>query len=263
MDNFYIADAFTNKPFYGNPAGIYVESGGLSDTEMQQIASEVKLSETAFLDQIGDCCFSIRWFTPKAEVDLCGHATLASAHILWELAAADKAQIHFTSKSGDLFARKEGAIIYLDFPAEFPSEITDLPKEIAASLDVPVLSVSKSRLDYIVETDSQKSVVKAQPDQTMISHLDRRRLIITSKSFSPNYDFVSRCFYPKLGVYEDPVTGSAHCQLAPYWADKMGKTSFKAIQLSSRQGQLSVRLNKDRCEIGGQAVTVLSGNLLK
>ena len=254
-------DAFTNEAFKGNPAGVCLLSEERSDLWMQNIASEMNLSETAFIYKQNEN-YSLRWFTPTVEVDLCGHATLASAHILWERKyVKDDSPIKFYTKSGILSATKNRDWIELDFPIE-PAENSAIPDNLLESLSIEPLYVGKNRFDYIIEVESEEIIKNVNPDYKLLSTVNCRGVIITSISKSKDYDFVSRFFAPAAGMNEDPVTGSAHCCLAPYWKEKLNKNEFIAYQTSKRGGILKISIRDDRTYIAGQAVTVFSGELL-
>lgn len=254
-------DAFTARPFAGNPAAVCVLPEPASEAWMQQVASEMNLSETAFLRRTEDG-FSLRWFTPAIEVDLCGHATLASAHVLWEegiLAPDEPARFH--TRSGLLTATRDGDWINLDFPAT-PAAPADAPADLVEALGAQPIWTGKSIFDYLVEVDSEATLRALSPDMGRLARLPVRGVIVTSRSATPEYDFVSRFFAPTAGVNEDPVTGSAHSALAPYWATRLGKRELTAYQASARGGVLRVRLDGERVVISGQAVTTLRGELL-
>jgi PhzF family phenazine biosynthesis protein len=255
-------DAFTDKPFAGNPAGVCVLPEPRSERWMQDVAREMNLSETAFLLKQEDG-FQLRWFTPAAEVDLCGHATLASAHILWEtdyLQPQEQARFH--TRSGLLTAeRLDGNWIELDFPAK-PEQATDAPPHLLEALGIQAQYVGVNVFDYLVEVDTEETLRNMQPDITLLAQVPVRGVIVTSRASTPDYDFVSRFFAPRVGVNEDPVTGSAHCCLTPYWSKRLGKNELLAYQASARGGVLRVRISSDRVKIGGQAVTTLRGELL-
>jgi PhzF family phenazine biosynthesis protein len=273
--NLYIVDAFTREPFGGNPAAVCPVDAPLDTVLMQKIASEMNLSETAFLrprrDPVGgktadSAEFDLRWFTPKVEVDLCGHATLASAHVLWETGRVKQgAAIRFHTKSGMLSAAAAasgdpaGRWIELDFPAE-PPETFAPPEGLLEALGVDPLYVGRTRFDFFVETEHEETVRAMRPDFGLLEKVRCRGVIVTAKG--TECDFVSRFFAPAVGVREDPVTGSAHCSLAPYWRIKLGKNAFKARQVSERGGVLLVRDEGARTFISGQAVTVLEGKLV-
>ena len=254
-------DAFADRPFVGNPAAVCVMSSAAGDEWMRKVATEMNLSETAFLFEQGDG-YNLRWFTPEVEVDLCGHATLASAHILWETGElpGDR-EARFYSKSGKLTAKREGDWIELDFPAMPPEPVDDAPAELVIALGVDAVYVGKSRFDYLVEVETEGEGREAAPDFGLLVKLPVRGVILTSLADSERFDFVSRFFAPASGVDEDPVTGSAHCTLGPFWQSRLGKVEFVAYQASRRGGEVRVRVDGDRVRIGGQAVTVLRGTL--
>jgi PhzF family phenazine biosynthesis protein len=233
---------------------------------MQHIAREMNLSETAFLMRQADG-FSLRWFTPAVEVELCGHATLASAHVLWEAGylQADE-QVRFHTLSGLLTARRQGEWIEMDFPAKVEEE-TSAPPDLLTALGIPsAVYVGKNVFDYLLEVESEEIVRALQPNYSLLKTVPARGVMVTSHASShartTGYDFVSRFFAPQVGVDEDPVTGSAHCCLAPYWSKKLGKEAMTGYQASARGGVVRVRMNGDRVYIGGQAVTVLRGELV-
>lgn len=257
-------DAFTHTPFAGNPAGVCVLPAPADAEWMQHVACEMNLAETAFLDRQEDG-FNLRWFTPAAEVDLCGHATLASAHILWEdghLRPDEQARFH--TRSGLLTASRRGDWIEMDLPATpaEPVPAADVPADLVEALGVEPAFVGKSRFDYLVEVDSNATLCALKPNLLQIERVPARGVIVTARSASPDFDCVSRFFAPAVGVPEDPVTGSAHCTLAPYWIPKLGTPELRAYQASPRGGLLRLRLSGDRVLISGQAVTVLRGELL-
>ncbi|MBE9178319.1 PhzF family phenazine biosynthesis protein [Oculatella sp. LEGE 06141] len=253
-------DAFTDTPFTGNPAAVCVLPTPQSDRWMQNVAREMNLSETAFLLQQADG-YSLRWFTPTVEVDLCGHATLASAHVLWSqghLTPAEEARFH--TRSGLLTAKRLDEWIELNFPAAL-SEPALAPDALIQGLGVPVVSTSQNPLGYLVEVNSEASVRQMQPDFSLLKTLPVHGVIVTSRADQSHYDFVSRFFAPAMGIDEDPVTGSAHCCLAPYWHDRLNQSEFMAYQASARGGVLNVRYQGDRVLLRGKAVTVLRGDL--
>ncbi len=263
MNNISIfqVDAFTNLPFSGNPAGVCILQSSADSDWMQKVAGEMNLSETAFLYKEDDG-FNLRWFTPTVEVDLCGHATLASAHILWqEKYLREDQETKFFTKSGILTARKCGDWIKLNFPIE-PDMETIPPEDLLKALGVKVLYVGKNRFDYIVEVESEKVVRDIAPDLTLLSKITGRGLIVTSLSDTNEFDFVSRFFAPGEGIDEDPVTGSAHCCLGPYWMKRLGKSEFSAYQASTRGGIVKVKIEDKRVILGGKAVTVFKGNFI-
>lgn len=253
-------DAFTSKPFGGNPAGVCILSHPKVDNWMQRVAAEMNLSETAFLIRSADG-YNLRWFTPMVEVDLCGHGTLASAHILWQegLAARDE-RIVFQTRSGVLTCAQEGEWIGLDLPATPDDEIATT-EGIREALGVEPLYVGASRSDYIAEVDSEETVRGLTPDYGRILALPVRGVIVTSRAATSDFDFVSRFFAPAVGVNEDPVTGSAHCCLGPFWGRRLGKDDLIARQVSCRGGTVKVRLAGDRVHLFGQAVTVVRGEI--
>lgn len=256
----YQVDAFTDKPFRGNPAAVCILPAPRDETWMQNIAAEMNLSETAFLLEQEDG-FDLRWFTPAVEVELCGHATLASAHVLWEteILPAD-AQARFHTLSGLLTARKSRDIIELNFPAT-PEEPEEAPSGLIDALGVKPNYVGKSTFDYLVEIDREDAVRNMSPDFSLLRRVETRGVIVTSIADAPEYDFVSRFFAPNAGVDEDPVTGSAHCCLGPFWNKRLKKEHFTAYQASPRGGEIHVRLDGDRVLIGGNAVTVFTAEL--
>ncbi|MBP5974436.1 PhzF family phenazine biosynthesis protein [Brasilonema sp. CT11] len=256
-------DAFSNTPFAGNPAAVCILPTPQSEDWMQKVAQEMNLSETAFLVRQEDG-FALRWFTPITEVPLCGHATLASAHVLWSqghLLPDEVARFH--TKSGVLIAKKQGNWIELDFPVNYSEQIT-APPELGEALGVPMRTVMKNSLGYLVEVESEDLVRQMQPNFQLLKGLPLAKVIVTSLTHQDSeYDFVSRFFAPGVGINEDPVTGSAHCCLAPFWRDRLGKDEFLAYQASSRGGVLRVRCEGgSRVYISGQAVTVLRGELI-
>ena len=256
----YQVDAFTNKMFCGNPAGVCILTSPEDEDWMRNVAREMNLSETAFLqgDKEG---FDLRWFTPTKEVDLCGHATLASAHILWETGMlSENTEARFHTKSGLLTPKKKGELIELNFPREEDEE-TDAPHELIKALGVTPGYVGKNRMDYIVEVGSEDIVKNLDPDFGLLKKIDARGVMVTSASSSKEYDFVSRCFAPAYGINEDPVTGSAHCCLGPFWQKRLNKDVFTAYQASERGGFLKVRVGDERVYLSGQAVTVFCAEL--
>ena len=249
-------DAFTDRPFGGNPAAVCILNGPREDAWMQALAAEMNLSETAFLLRRPDGDFHLRWFTPAVEVALCGHATLASAHALWEQGYVHpEAACRFHTQSGLLTAQRRGDWIELDFPATV-AEACEAAAGLAGALGAPPRWVGRNRFDYLVELADESAVRTLQPDHAALKKLPVRGVIVTARGEAP-YDFVSRFFAPGSGIEEDPVTGSAHCALGPYWQGALGKPEFLAFQASKRGGVVRVRLAGDRVLLGGQAVTVL------
>lgn len=258
----YQVDTFTDRPFFGNPAAVCILPRSGDEHWMQKVAMEMNLSETAYLYRQGDG-YNLRWFTPAMEVDLCGHATLASAHILWERGFLKKDELaRFYTRSGFLTAEHKENFIEMDFPVE-PEEKTDAPPELTAALGTTPKYVGKNRFDYLVELDSEETVRNLRPDFLLLAKIPTRGVMVTSRSDSDYYDFVSRFFAPGAGIAEDPVTGSAHCCLGPYWQKRLNKNNFVAYQASSRGGTVFVRLKGDRIGLGGQAVSVLRAALLQ
>jgi len=256
----YQVDAFTDKPFSGNPAAVCLLPEARDAAWMQAVGKEMNLSETAFLLKQEDG-FHLRWFTPAAEVDLCGHATLASAHILWETGMlGPEAPARFHTRSGLLTAERKGGEIELNFPAK-ADEPAAAPAGLLEALKVNARYIGKSKFDYLVQVDGEETVRHLRPDFPTLKTLPVRGVIVTSRATSPGYDFISRFFAPAVGVNEDPVTGSAHCTLGPFWGRILGKHEFLAYQASDRGGSLRVRVAGDRVHLGGKAVTVLRGEL--
>ena len=254
----YQVDAFTEKPFGGNPAAVCIMPGPAEPAWMQHVARDMNVSETAFLyGEKGG--YNLRWFTPSVEVELCGHATLASAHILWETERASRGEaIEFHTLSGVLTAAPDGDSIELDFPSE-PEREEAAPPALIESLGVKPLYVGRNRFDYLVEVGSEKEVWALRPDFALLSTIPVRGVMVTAASDTPGYDFVSRFFGPASGINEDPVTGSAHCCLGSYWEKKLGKSEFLAYQASLRGGVIGVRVLGGRVKLIGRAVTVFKG----
>ena len=255
----YQVDAFTDKPFAGNPAGVCILDKPKDELWLQNVAREMNLAETAYLLRQNDS-YNLRWFTPNSEVDLCGHATLASAHVLWEKGFLNKASAaRFHTRSGLLSARLIGGLIELDFPAT-PEQKAETPDDLVKALGIKPVYTGKSIYDYLVEVESEEIVRNLKPDFTTLMKVHTRGVIVTAKS--KEYDFVSRFFAPEVGILEDPVTGSAHCCLGPYWMKKLGKDKFTAYQASERGGVVQVQVAGERVLLSGHAVTVLEGELL-
>ncbi len=253
-------DAFTDRPFAGNPAAVCLLPTWKQDRWLQAVAKEMNLSETAFLVKQADH-FDLRWFTPTVEVDLCGHATLASAHVLWEQGHANGGEIRFSTKSGILKAIRNGDDIDLDFPLK-PETAADAPPGLLEALGTSAKYVGKNQFDYLVEVESEAALRRIAPDFKRLAAVPVRGIIVTSKSADPRFDFVSRFFAPASGVDEDPVTGSAHCCLADFWRKRLNKAEFVAFQASPRGGIVKVRVVNDRALLGGKAITVTRGELL-
>jgi len=258
---FFIVDAFTSEPFKGNPAAVVLLEEELTDQRLQAIAVEFNLSETAFLRQIDNNSWSLRWFTPASEIELCGHATLASAHVLWQELDVSSNPLHFSTLSGLLTAkRNNNGEITLDFPA-IPSRPIDVDANIKQKFGMHIIAAARAPNRFLIELSDADSVLHYQPDFELIRSLPERGLIVTAKGDN-EFDFASRFFAPKMGIPEDPVTGSMHCVLAPYWNNKLGKHSFKAKQLSQRGGVLGVNLVGERVELIGSALTVMRGDIV-
>lgn len=254
-------DAFTDSPFTGNPAAVCLLPGARDEIWMQNVAQEMNLSETAFLYKEGDF-FNLRWFTPVVEVDLCGHATLASAHVLWETGLLSPQEpAKFQTRSGFLTAERKRDGIELNFPAT-PDEPATAPPELSRALGVKPKYIGKTKFDYLVEVGTEGEVRNLKPDFHLLKTLPVRGVMVTSKATSPGYDFVSRFFGPGSGIDEDPVTGSSHCCLGPFWAKRIGKNDLVAYQASPRGGTLRVRVAGDRVYLLGQAVTIFKGELM-
>jgi PhzF family phenazine biosynthesis protein len=255
-------DAFTDRPFAGNPAAVCVLREPRPDEWLRDVAREMNLSETAFLVP-RDGGYHLRWLTPAVEVDLCGHATVASAHVLWEDGHLPQGtQARFYTRSGLLTADRRGDWIELNFPAKI-AEPAEPPAELLPALGIgQARFVGKNAFDYLVEIDSADRLRALSPDHSTLRKIPVRGVIVTAKPAGGEYDFISRFFAPGSGVDEDPVTGSAHTALGPYWAGRLGKQEFTAYQASARGGVVKVRLEGDRVILGGQAVTVMTAELL-
>jgi PhzF family phenazine biosynthesis protein len=254
-------DAFTNRPFAGNPAGVCLMPTPRDDAWMLNVAREMNVSETAFVLKQPKG-FSLRWFTPLVEVKLCGHATLASAHILYEIGIAEPdKEIRFHTVNDLLTATKRDDWIELDFPAKRLDERA-APLELLSALGVNPQYVAENQGRYLIQVDSEKTVRELKPDFARLRSMPGRCVIVTSRSDLPEYDFVWRYFAPWIGIDEDPVTGSSHSYLATFWSAQLGKCTFTARQLSARGGVLRVRLEGERIRLSGQAVTVLRGELV-
>lgn len=255
-------DAFTDKPFAGNPAAVvWLEGDAEPDPVwMQNVAAEMNLAETAFVRKQDDG-YHLRWFTPKAEVDLCGHATLGSAHVLWASGTVKEHPLRFHTRSGVLTCSRNGDRIELDFPTTPPKEVPVDAAVVSALGTTDWAFFGRSRFDVLVQLATAAEVRSLRPDLRMLAAADARGVIVTAASDDPQYDFISRFFAPRVGVDEDPVTGSAHCALTPFWAGRLGKTEMTAFQASDRGGVVHLRLAGDRVILGGQAVTVWEGRL--
>lgn len=268
-----VVDAFTDRPYSGNPAAVCLLEAPAAEAWMRLVAREMNLSETAFLHAEADG-FHLRWFTPLAEVNLCGHATLAAAHVLWQSGRLPPgATARFHTRGGLLTARREGDLIILDFPAR-PAEPCATPSGLERALGAPAVHCGRSADDFLVEVRDEATVRALSPDLAALARLPVRGVIVTALPAdragvgdpraprAPAPDFVSRFFAPAVGVDEDPVTGSAHCSLGPFWGERLGKRDVVGHQLSARGGVVGVRLRGDRVELRGQAVTTLRGELV-
>lgn len=260
-----LIDAFvTPEPFSGNPAGVCLLEEWMDEKWMQGLAMEMNQAETAFLVPQG-ARYGLRWFTPTVEVDLCGHATLASAHYLWESGEVPRDKtIEFETRSGILTATSSTGAggpfqLTLDFPVDRPVATT--ASEVVAALGAQAVWQGAGQLDWFVEVPSQTDLVALQPDLAALAKTGLRGVVVTAKADDPAIDFVSRFFAPQSGIDEDPVTGSAHCALTPYWSQRLGRTELQAMQLSERKGLLACRLAGDRVTLTGQARTTLVGTL--
>lgn len=254
-------DAFTSKPFSGNPAAVCILPAAREERWMQQVAAEMNLSETAFLTRREDD-FNLRWFTPVTEVALCGHATLASAHVLWETGLiSSHEQARFHTLSGLLTAERQDDWIQLDFPAT-PAEPAAAPPGLAEALGAKPVFTGKNKFDYLIELENEEQVRQLKPDCRLLAGIPARGVIVTSRSQNSEFDFISRFFAPAAGIDEDPVTGSAHCCLGPFWSERLQKTDMLAYQASRRGGVMKVGVRHNRVLLGGQAITVLRGELL-
>jgi len=253
----YQVDAFTAELFRGNPAAVCPLERWLPDETMQKIAMENNLAETAFYVREGDR-FRIRWFTPAVEVELCGHATLASGYVVFEVEGFPEPVVEFDSRSGLLRVRRDGDRLTLDFPADMAKPV-EPPPGLVEALGARPLEVYKGRTDYLLVFGSERDVEAMAPDFGRLADVDARGVIVTAKG--GQVDFVSRFFAPRVGVPEDPVTGSAHTTLTPFWAKRLGKSELEAVQLSRRRGWLRVRTAGERVEISGQARLYLRGEI--
>jgi PhzF family phenazine biosynthesis protein len=254
-------DAFTDRPFAGNPAAVCVLEAAADEGWKRDVAREMNLSETAFLHPDGDA-YRLRWLTPTVEVDLCGHATLASAHVLWEDGHLDPAQpARFLTRSGPLAAVRQGDRIELDFPAQ-PPQAAATPPGLAEALGADVEWFGLNGTDGFAVLGGDATVRGLSPDVGRLAAVPVRGLIVTAASDDPAFDFVSRFFAPNAGIAEDPVTGSAHCALGPYWGERLGKADLKGYQASARGGVVGVGLRGERVALRGRAVTVVRGELV-
>jgi PhzF family phenazine biosynthesis protein len=255
-------DAFAEKPFEGNPASVCLLRDERPDSWMQSVAAEVNLATTAFVRPV-DQEYELRWFTPAVEITLCGHATLASAHVMWNENIAGRSEpIRFHTKSGILTCNRAGEIIELNFPATFPTETEPEPGLLDA-LHVQPCFAGKSKFDSFLVVESEEIVRSLKPDFNSLRSIPGiRGVIVTSTSQDPRYDFISRFFAPGIGIDEDHATGSAHCALAPFWSERLGKSAMTAFQASKRGGVVHVRVEDDRVVLGGRATSILRGDLV-
>lgn len=255
----FTVDSFTDRPFRGNPAAVCLLDEIRPDEWMRAIAAEMRHSETAFVLMNGDGARSLRWFTPTVEVDLCGHATLAAAHVLYALGASGR--LEFSTRSGVLATELlSDGLIAMDFPAAAATAI-EAPDVLVAALGAKPVWIGRSRFDLLVELESAEAVRAVTPDFARLAEVDTRGVIVTAAATGDGADYVSRFFAPRIGVPEDPVTGSAHCVLAPYWSGRLGRNVLVGAQLSERGGTVRTTLRGDRVELAGRAVTIWSGEL--
>jgi PhzF family phenazine biosynthesis protein len=261
MTKIFTVDSFADAPFRGNPAGVCPLDGPRDEAWMLAVAGEMKHSETAFFWPEGEA-LRLRWFTPEVEVDLCGHATLATSHILWEEGfLPPEREAHYLTRSGPLSAKRREGLIELDFPATVPEPAQE-SMDLAGALGAEILGLWRSRFDLLALLRDEAAVRGLAPDHRALRSLGLRGCIVTAQAETAGFDFVSRFFAPGVGIDEDPVTGSAHCALGPFWAERLDKSDLSAYQASKRGGSLRVRVAGDRVILGGKAVTVVKGELL-
>jgi PhzF family phenazine biosynthesis protein len=254
-------DAFAEKPFAGNPAAVCFLPGPAAEQWMRGIATEMNLAATVFVESRTDG-FGLRWFTPRVELTLCGHGTLAAAHALWEEGVLDPAEeATFHTVAGVISAQRDGPWIHLDFPAEPPNEEAEVPEDLIRALGAAPAYVGRNRLDYLIEVESEEVLRALAPELALLATVPARGAIVTTRG-SREYDFVSRYFAPAIGIDEDQVTGSAHCCLGPFWGARLRKDEMLAHQASPRGGVVRVQLAGDRVRLGGMAVTVWRGELV-
>jgi len=257
----YQVDAFSDRPFSGNPAAVCILQSPRSEDWMQSVAAEMNLAETAYVSATAEG-FDLRWFTPAVEVDLCGHATLAAAHVLWQTERLGKGDpARFMTRSGQLTCVQRDGLIEMDFPAE-PASAAETPPALLAALGVEAAFVGRNRFDYLVEVEDAGTLRNIKPDFRRIAEISARGIIVTCRSDDARFDFLSRFFAPAAGIEEDPVTGSAHCCLGPYWQQRLGNSTLTGYQASARGGVVGVKVEADRVKLSGKAVTVLRGELL-
>jgi PhzF family phenazine biosynthesis protein len=251
----HVCDAFTSIPFCGNPAAVCLLDAPRSDDWMQRVAGEINLSETAFLHPVSDG-FSLRWFTPVREVDLCGHATLASAHVLWQTGALHPDErAHFHTRSGTLICQREGLRVAMDFPAQ-PCVPCAPALGLEDALGESIQTCATNQIDLLVELATDQSVRQLQPNQGFLKTLPYRGIIVTAASSDPAFDFVSRFFAPSFGIPEDPVTGSAHCALGPFWQERLKRSQLTGFQASARGGTVHLIVRSPRVTLQGEAVLI-------
>ncbi|HKP30330.1 MAG TPA: PhzF family phenazine biosynthesis protein [Gemmatimonadales bacterium] len=261
MSELWIVDSFADAPFSGNPAAVCMLPGQRPDAWQQALAGEMNQAATAFLTRKAED-WGLRWFNPRVELELCGHGTLASAHFLWESGRLQRTTAaRFHTRRGVVTAAPDGDWIVLDFPSTPPAEIT-LPKGLADALGARPVWSGRSPFDLLVQVDTAETVRSLSPDFAALAAFDARGIIVTAEGDSPDIDFVSRFFSPRVGVPEDPVTGSAHCALAPHWANRLGRTTLTGHQASSRGGKVRVEVQGERVQLAGKARTVVRGELL-
>lgn len=254
----HLVDAFAERPFTGNPAAVCLLDAPRSDAWMQQLAFELGFSETAYVSRT-EQGNSLRWFTPKTEVALCGHATLASAHVLWSIGRA-QGPISFQTQSGVLTCERSNRLIQLDMPR---TELTDEPPPVGflSAIALKPVTLRRAQWDMLVEVENEDAVRRAAPDFAALAQVKARGVMVTARAKNPEFDFVCRFFAPSVGIDEDPVTGSAYCALGPFWAERLGKSSLRAAQLSQRGGTVELEVMPERVRVGGRAVTVFTGAL--
>jgi PhzF family phenazine biosynthesis protein len=256
----FIVDAFADRPFTGNPAAVCLLDSASPVTWMQQVAAEMNLSETAFLKQNTAGGWDLRWFTPTTEVDLCGHATLASAHVLWHACERHDETLQFHTRSGVLTVTRSGEDLSMDFPSD-PPQVISSNGPLNEALGVAPAWVGRGRHDVLAVLADEAQVRSLAPDMAKLARLETRGVIVTARSSDSRYNFVSRFFAPGAGIPEDPVTGSAHCTLGPYWGERLSKTTLCGFQVSARGGAVHLALHGDRIVLTGRAVTTLRGAL--
>jgi PhzF family phenazine biosynthesis protein len=258
---YWIVDAFTQVPYHGNPAAVMLLSAWPADDWLHSVAREIQLSETAFLVP-ADRGYRLRWFTPTVEVDLCGHATLASAHVVWAAGLVpEESPVEFATRSGRLVCRRNESLIEMDFPSK-PAQKCEPPAGLIEALGCEPVEVGRNAFDFIVRVEDAAVVRNLQPNLKALREIRMRGVIVTAPGDAKGIDFVSRFFAPAVGVDEDPVTGSAHCCLGPYWADILGKTRLNAYQASQRGGEVTVVCLGDRVSLCGHAVSIAAGQWL-